>query len=140
MVVAILLTVAGSLAVAAPTQWRNGRWLASGRWVAGRISPPAVAGAPAAGVMVASIGWMLVWPPLFLVAFGAALWWLWRMRASARERGSDLPESLRPDEPVRRGTVPPAASRRLAAVRGTSARGTHRRGSGRSDEPGRRTG
>jgi hypothetical protein len=128
MILAILFTVAGSIAAVAPTQWRNGHWLASGRWVVRRVSPHAVAGAPAAGAMLASIGWMLVWPPAVVVAIVAASWWLWRMRASARAGGAGLPPTLRRGPVgVDRGSRVARPRTLPAGLRRTS-HGTHRRG------------
>ena len=140
MIVAMLFTVGGAVVAAAPTQWRNGRWLASGRWVVRRISPFAVPGAPAAGTMLASIGWMLVWPPAVVPAIGAAIWWLWRMRESARRAGADLPAALRPSGPqgakgAERAIRPGTES---AARRAATARGTHRRTSRPAGDAGRR--
>jgi len=52
-------------------------------------------GVRTASVMVIGLGLMLVWPPAFLLAFGAAIAWIWVMYTSAKT-GSRLPRALRP--------------------------------------------
>ena len=116
IVVAVLLTIAGALAVIAPIEWRAGRWLASGNWVVRRIGAPAVAGAPAVGLMVASIGWMLVWPPAVVIAVGSAIWWLVRMRNAARA------QEQTPAAPNRRVPRATGAPLRAAPEAGTQGR------------------
>jgi hypothetical protein len=83
MVLAILLMLLGAAIVVAGLQWRSGQWVESGRWVTRRISPHAVVGTPAVGIMVFSLGLMLIWPIAVLLAFGAAIAWIWVMAKSA---------------------------------------------------------
>jgi hypothetical protein len=86
MVLALPLMLLGLFVVAAAVKWRNGRWLDSARWVRVRLSPHVLAGTGAAGAMIFGLGLMLVWPPAFLLAFGAAIAWLWTMTRSSQER------------------------------------------------------
>jgi hypothetical protein len=96
MVIAILFMLLGAGAVLAGLQWRSGQWLESGRWVTRRISPHAVVGMPAVGIMLFSVGLMMIWPVAVLLAFGAAIAWIWVMARSAETgaRGR-LPQELR---------------------------------------------
>jgi len=107
MVLAILLMLLGAGVVLAGLQWRSGQWLESARWVMRRISPHAVVGMPAVGVMVLSLGLMLIWPVAVLLAFGAATAWIWVMAKSA-ETGA---RGRLPRELIERpGTTGPASA------------------------------
>jgi hypothetical protein len=59
----------GLLGPAAWFLWRRGRWTDSERWVRQNVSPSAVTASPLAGLLVAFVGLMLIWPPAVLLAF-----------------------------------------------------------------------
>jgi hypothetical protein len=102
MVLALPLMLLGLFVVAAAVMWRNGQWLDSARWVRVRLSRHVLAGTGAAGAMLFGLGLMLMWPPAFLLAFGAAIAWLWTMaRSSQRRRTLKPPADNRTD----RGTL-----------------------------------
>jgi hypothetical protein len=87
MLLAIPLMLIGVLVLVTAVQWRMGNWLESARWVLRWLSPHVLAGTAAAGVMIFGLGLMLIWPPAFLLSFGAAVYWLWTMARSA-QRGA----------------------------------------------------
>ena len=95
MLFAVLLVGAGVFGLVTVRQWWNGLWLESARWVVRWFSPHMLVGVRTASVMVIGLGLMLVWPPAFLLAFGAAIAWIWVMYTSAKT-GSRLPRALRP--------------------------------------------
>jgi hypothetical protein len=69
---AMLLILVGLLGPAAGAMWRRGQWLQSAQWIRGNVSPPAVVATPLLGLVVASAGLMLIWPPAVLLTFIAA--------------------------------------------------------------------
>jgi len=97
MLFAALLVCTGVFGLIAVRQWWNGQWLESARWVVRWFSPHTLVGVRTASVMVIGLGLMLVWPPAFLLAFGAAIAWIWVMYASAQTgAAARLPRALRP--------------------------------------------
>jgi len=95
MLLAIPFMLIGLFVLIAVVQWRAGRWLESARWVLRWLSPHVLAGTAAAGVMIIGLGLMLIWPPAFLLAFGAAVYWLWTMAKSSQEGAAGrLPDEL----------------------------------------------
>jgi hypothetical protein len=111
MLLAVPLMLLGAFVLVAAAQWRNGQWVESARWVLRRLSPHVLVGTAAAGIMVFGLGLMLIWPPGFLLAFGAAIYWLWTMARSAQEgaRGR-IPEELLPARAPAPPATAPAAS------------------------------
>ena len=93
MLLAVPLMVLGTFVFLAAGQWRLGRWQDSAQWLATHTSPHVVAGTAPAGVMIFALGLLLVWPPAFLIAFGAAIYWLWRMASSAQDERARLDEA-----------------------------------------------
>ena len=113
MMFAVLLVGAGAFGLVTVRQWWNGLWLGSARWVVRWFSPHMLVGVRTASVMVIGLGLMLVWPPAFLLAFGAAIAWIWVMHASAQTGAAGrLPRALRPAvQPAAPGPAPMARSR-----------------------------
>ena len=102
MAYAVILIMLGLLGPIASHEWRQGRWLPSGRWIVRSISPHAVAGVPLAGVVVSLIGLSLVWPPAVVPAFLAAIAFVGVMVASVNGGSvGRLPRALRPQRPTR---------------------------------------
>jgi hypothetical protein len=97
MLVAVLLIVIGVLALVAAAQWRTGRWMASGRWIAGNVAPHAVVATPMLALFLIALGSSFLWPPLVVVALVAGVAFLavlfgWSQRAPIRRLRLSLPE------------------------------------------------
>jgi hypothetical protein len=99
MVLGILLIVLGLSVVAMAAAWRSGLVLGSAQWLMRWVSPPMVVATPAAGLMVASVGLMLIWPPGVIFAFGCAIGWVAVLILAARNGTANrLPHGLRAPE------------------------------------------
>jgi hypothetical protein len=104
MAPAIALVLIGLLGPLTAIQWREGKWLGAARWISRRLSPQLVAGVPMAGVLVATIGLSIVWPPGIILVFLAAGGFLWAVFAVASSGGDG-------DEPRTRRAPPARLSR-----------------------------
>ena len=119
MLFTVLFVGAGAFGLVTVHQWWSGHWLESARWVVRWFSPHMLVGVRTASFMVMGLGLMLVWPPAFLLAFGAAVAWIWVMRSSAQTGAAGrLPRALRvavqpaaPQARSRPGSAHPTAPR-----------------------------
>ena len=116
LVVALLLILIGLAGPLATIQWREGRWLASGRWIMETFSPHAVNGVPMAGVFFILLGFAFLWQPAVLLALLAGVGFVAVLAASVRGGSiARLPKPLRsgaPTSPEKPAEAPEETSRR----------------------------
>jgi hypothetical protein len=108
VLVAVPLSLMGLLALAAPIQWRRGRWVPAGRWLVRVGSPHVVVALPAIGIFTIALGLSFLWPVLVVPAVMGAGLAVWVMTSSSRDprpgSGGRLPRGLREHE----GSGPPS--------------------------------
>jgi hypothetical protein len=116
MVVAIVFGIIGAFGLFTSAQWRQRRWLASGRWIIRNVSPHVVIAVPIGSIFLICVGLSFVFPVVVVLAAISGVALLATMVVSAR-RGPTrrLPTGLRtvarlarPRRPVR-PAVPPRA-------------------------------
>ena len=116
LAVALLLILIGLAGPLATIQWREGRWLTSGRWIMETFSPHAVNGVPMAGVFFILLGFAFLWQPAVLLALLAGVGFVAVLAASVRGGSvARLPKPLRsgaPASPEKPAEVPEETSRR----------------------------
>ena len=119
----------GALGPIAAVQWRSGRWLSAARWIARNSTVHLLYATPIAGLLLASLGLSIMWPPGIVLAFLAAAAFLWALLASPyRRRMADAQaqgEAAHP-APAPAGTSGPFASRREIGRRTDRPRGGRR--------------
>jgi hypothetical protein len=76
----------GALGPIAAIQWRSGRWLDGARWIARNSSVHVLYATPVAGLLVASLGLSVIWPPAIVMVFLAAGGFMWALLASPQRR------------------------------------------------------
>src|SRR5438034_3507285 len=113
-VLGFLFIAFGALGPIAGVQWRQGRWLESGKWIVHNFSAHFLAGIPTAGIFVMALGLSFIWPPGTILAFLSAGAYMWVLFSSvSRTDGEAAPvgrPEARRDEP-KRPTASPAEQR-----------------------------
>ena len=107
-VLGFLFIAFGALGPIAGVQWRQGRWLESGKWIVHNFSDHFLVGIPTAGIFVMSLGLSFIWPPATILAFLAAGVYVWVLFASVSRAEA---EAAPAERPTRRDEAPRVARR-----------------------------
>jgi hypothetical protein len=109
-ILGFLFIALGALGPIAAVQWRQGRWLDSGRWIVRNSSFHFLAGIPTAGIFVMALGLSFIWAPGTILAFLSAGAYLWVLFSSASRTEAEAAPMGRPearrDEPKRPAAAP----------------------------------
>jgi hypothetical protein len=113
MVIAVFLIVLGAIGPIAAVQWRAGRWLDAARWIARNSSVHVLYATPVAGLLLASLGLSIIWPPGIVLVFLSAVAFMGALLASPHRGRVTSPDESAPEER-------PTSSPRVRAEPGTS--------------------
>jgi hypothetical protein len=119
----------GAVGLIAGLQWRVGRWLGAAHWIADNSSVRVLYATPVAGILVASLGLSIVWPPAIVLVFLAAAGFMVALLASPQKRAAEVAARSEPEgqasRTARRASAP--FSSRTEIARRTDRPGTVRR-------------
>jgi hypothetical protein len=119
----------GAVGLIAGLQWRTGHWLGAAYWITRNSSVHLLYATPVAGLLVASLGLSIVWPPAIVLVFLAAAGFLVALLAYPRTRRTEAAARSEPDGNISRTArrTPVPFSSRTEIARRTDRPGTARR-------------
>jgi hypothetical protein len=129
MVIGVFLMLLGALGLIAGLQWIGGRWLGAAHRIARNSSVHILYATPVAGLLVASLGLSILWPPAIVLVFLAAAGFMVALLASPQKRPSEVAARSEPERHAFRSAreVPAPFSSRTEIARRTDRPGTERR-------------
>ncbi|HEY3209455.1 MAG TPA: hypothetical protein VGL18_06620 [Actinomycetota bacterium] len=86
MVIGVFLILLGAMGPIAVLQWRSGHWLDAARWIARNSSVHVLYATPIAGVLLACLGFSIIWSPAVVLVFLAAFAFMTALLASPHRR------------------------------------------------------